>query len=74
MSGKIKRLNAKELEALLLAHAFELVAQRGSHRKWWNRAKNIQLTVPMHGNRSLPIGTLRQILALSEIPPEQWRD
>ncbi|MEQ1823159.1 MAG: type II toxin-antitoxin system HicA family toxin [Fimbriimonadaceae bacterium] len=74
MSGRIKRLNAKELEAILMVNAFELVSQRGSHRKWWHRAKNIQVVVPMHGSRPLPLGTLRQILSQSEIPEEQWRD
>lgn len=74
MAGRIKRLTAKELEALLTKHGFEMVSQRGSHRKWWNRDLNTQVIVPLHGSRQLPLGTLRQILTQSELPESEWRE
>ena len=59
---------------MLAGNGFQLVSQRGSHRKWWSSSKNIQVIVPMHGSAPLPIGTLRQILVQSEIPDGEWRE
>ena len=33
MGGKIRPFNAKELERLLSDYGFELLSQKGSHRK-----------------------------------------
>ncbi len=74
MAGRIQRLTAHEVESLLAKHSFELVSQRGSHRKWWHQGKNIQVIVPVHGSRSLPLGTLKQILSQAEIPEREWRE
>jgi len=30
--------------------------------------------VPEHGNRTLPLGTLRNILTAAEIPEDEWQD
>ncbi len=73
MSPRIVRMTAREVEALLRAGGFRLVSQKGSHRKWRNPASGLQVIVPEHGGRRLPIGTLRNILVNAEIPEGDWR-
>jgi len=34
----------------------------GSHEIWWRPANKRFTTIPRHGNRDLPVGTLRAIL------------
>ena len=73
MPGRMRRLDASEVETLLGRHGFVLVSQKGSHRKWRNDAVQLQVIVPVHRGRPLPLGTLRAILAGARIPPEEWR-
>ncbi|RKU07764.1 type II toxin-antitoxin system HicA family toxin [Candidatus Poribacteria bacterium] len=35
---------------------------RGSHRKWFNPNTNGSTSIPDHGRRDLPIGTVRAIV------------
>ncbi len=74
MPGRAQRLTATEVEKLLARHGFELVSQRGSHRKWRCAASGSQVIVPVHAGRPLPIGTLRNILLNADIPDEEWHD
>ena len=74
MAGRLRRLTAKEVEDLLTRHGFEFVSQRGSHRKWWKRSNSVQVVVPIHSGKPLPIGTLRHILSQSGIPDREWRE
>lgn len=73
MGGKIRSFNAKELERLLAHYGFELLSQKGSHRKWRNPASGRQVIVPFHSGKQLPLGTLRNILISAEIPESEWR-
>jgi predicted RNA binding protein YcfA (HicA-like mRNA interferase family) len=73
MPGRLRRLTASEVETLLRRHGFVLVRQRGSHRKWRHLERKLQVIVPMHSGRPLPIGTLTHILKGAEIPEEEWR-
>lgn len=72
MGERIRRLTAREVERLLKNYGFELVSQKGSHRKWRHHDKRIQVIVPEHRGRTLPIGTLRAIFKGSEIPESEW--
>ena len=72
MGERIRRFTARELERLLKDYGFELISQKGSHRKWRNPDKRLQVIVPHHGGRALPLGTLRAILKGSEIPESEW--
>jgi predicted RNA binding protein YcfA (HicA-like mRNA interferase family) len=72
MSPRARRLTAVELERLLAAHGFELVSQRGSHRKWRHPESGLQVVVPYHKGHPLPIGTLLHILKGAEIPRAEW--
>ena len=72
MAGRIRRMTAREVEALLQRHGFEFVSQKGSHRKWRHPQLRRQVIVPQHRGRQLPLGTLRNILVNAEIPEAQW--
>lgn len=74
MSERTPRLTAAQVERVLSRHGFRLVSQRGSHRKWRQDERRRQVIVPMHGNRPLPIGTLRNIMAAADLPPDAWSE
>lgn len=74
MGGRIRRMRAREVEMLLRQSGFQLLSQKGSHRKWRHPAKGLQVIVPEHGQRTLPLGTLRNILVAAEIPEAEWQD
>jgi predicted RNA binding protein YcfA (HicA-like mRNA interferase family) len=42
------RLTAKEVEKILQRYNFQLISQKGSHRKWRNNELGLQVTVPEH--------------------------
>lgn len=73
MGGKIRVFSARELERLLTKFGFELVSQKGSHRKWRNHSTGRIVIVPFHGGGSLPIGILRNILENAQIPENNWK-
>lgn len=58
MGEKIRVFTARELERLLARYGFELISQKGSHRKWRNISTGRQVIVPFHGGKNLPLGTL----------------
>jgi predicted RNA binding protein YcfA (HicA-like mRNA interferase family) len=66
-------MNAADVERILTRYGFELVSQKGSHRKWRNLERNLQVIVPYHKGRSLPIGTLRNIMISASIPEAEWK-
>jgi len=65
-------MTASEVEALLRRYGFVMISQRGSHRKWCHPAQRLQVIVPLHRGRPLPIGTLHTILTGAEIPEDEW--
>ena len=73
MSPRVRRMTAAELERILARHGFGLVSQRGSHRKWRHPERHLQVVVPLHKGRPIPIGTLLHILKGAEVPPDEWR-
>ena len=52
-------------------HGFACVSQRGSHQKW-RHTNGRQVIVAMHGNKPIPIGTLRSIFEGSGLLPEDY--
>lgn len=73
MGERVRRMAAREVETVLQRHGFVLVTQKGSHRKWRHAARGLQVIVPMHAGRSLPIGTLLAIMKGAEIPDSEYR-
>jgi len=72
MAALSRRMTAREVEALLRRYGFQPVSQRGSHRKWRHAESGVQVIVPQHRRRQLPIGTLRSIMLGAEIPEAEW--
>ena len=64
--------SAKDVVRVLRRHGFLLLAQKGSHQKWRHPAGR-QLIVPMHGNKPIPIGTLKNIIEGSGLDVELFR-
>jgi len=70
---RIRRMNADDVERILVRYGFELVSQKGSHRKWRNLECQLQAIVPYHKGRNLPMGTLRNIMVSANIPETEWK-
>ena len=70
---RTRRMNADEVERILENYGFELISQKGSHRKWRNLDRQLQVIVPYHKRRDLPIGTLRNIMISADIPESEWK-
>ncbi|MFM7425440.1 MAG: type II toxin-antitoxin system HicA family toxin [Elainella sp.] len=68
-----RRMNADQVETILRRYGFTLISQKGSHRKWRNAERKLQVIVPYHQGRDLPIGTLRNILTTADIPESEWK-
>jgi predicted RNA binding protein YcfA (HicA-like mRNA interferase family) len=73
MSDRVRRMTARQLEIILKQYGFQLISQKGSHRKWRNEDLGLQVIVPEHKGRTLPIGTLLSILQGAKIPESEWR-
>lgn len=71
--GRIRQLNADEVEKILKGYGFEKVSQKGSHRKWRNVGQRLQVIVPYHKSRTLPQGTLKNIMTQANIPQHEWQ-
>ncbi|MBD2082054.1 type II toxin-antitoxin system HicA family toxin [Leptolyngbya sp. FACHB-17] len=71
--SRTRRMNADEVERILESNGFELISQKGSHRKWRNLDRQLQVIVPYHKKRDLPIGTLRNIMISADIPESEWK-
>lgn len=52
-------MNAREVNRRIERLGGEMIRQTGSHRRY--RAGNSLTTVPQHGGRDIPAGTLRAI-------------
>ena len=70
---RLRRMKADDVERILRKHGFELISQKGSHRKQRSQAQDTQVIVPFHQGRDLPTGTLRNIMVTAMIPEEEWK-
>lgn len=71
--SRLRRLSAEQAEKILKRYGFELVSQKGSHRKWRNSERKLQVIVPFHKGKDLPTGTLRNIMTSANIPEQEWK-
>jgi predicted RNA binding protein YcfA (HicA-like mRNA interferase family) len=72
MGQRFPVCSARDVIKVLRRHGFVRVGQRGSHQKW-RHADGRQVIVAMHGNKSIPIGTLNSIIEGSEIAVEEFQ-
>jgi len=73
MTPRTRRMTASEVETILRRYGFNMVSQKGSHRKWRHPETGLPVIVPQHRGRQLPLGTLRNILINAEIPEKEWK-
>jgi len=72
MSQGFPICSGKEVVRVLRKHGFRQVSQKGSHQKW-RHANGRQVIVAMHGNKPIPIGTLKSIVEGSGLSPDDFR-
>lgn len=72
MSERFPVRNAKEVVRVLRKHGFLKVSQKGSHQKW-RHPNGRQVIVAMHGNKPIPVGTLKSIVEGSGLSVEEFR-
>ena len=72
MSERYPVCNAKDVSRVLRRHGFDTISQKGSHQKW-RHANGRQVIVAMHGNKPIPIGTLKSIIEGSGLSVEDFR-
>jgi predicted RNA binding protein YcfA (HicA-like mRNA interferase family) len=68
--AKLRRLSGNEARAILEAHDYKLVRQRGSHMVMQRKdgATTVTAVVPEH--KELKIGTLSSVIRQSRLPRE----
>ena len=71
MSERYPVCNAKDVSRVLRRHGFDMISQKGSHQKW-RHANGRQVIVAMHGNKPIPIGTLKSIIEGSGLSVEDF--
>ena len=64
-----KLLSSKEIIAVLLAHGFEKVSQRGSHHKY---CKDNRIVIVPSPKKEIPIGTLQSIIKQAGLTREDF--
>ena len=69
--AKLPRLTGKEMVRFLEQQGFTVVRVRGAHH--FMERGDQRTSVPVHGNRSLKIGTLRGILRDIGISPTEFQ-
>jgi predicted RNA binding protein YcfA (HicA-like mRNA interferase family) len=64
--------NANDVVRVLRRNGFAQISQKGSHQKW-RHANGRQVIVAMHGNKPIPIGTLKSIIEGSGLSVDDFR-
>jgi predicted RNA binding protein YcfA (HicA-like mRNA interferase family) len=72
VSERFPVCSAKQVVRILRRHGFVVVSQKGSHQKW-RHPNGRQVIVAMHGNKSIPKGTLRSIIDGSGLSVDHFR-
>jgi predicted RNA binding protein YcfA (HicA-like mRNA interferase family) len=63
---------AADVTRILRRHGFALAGHAGSHQKW-RHANGRQVIVAVHGNKPIPIGTLKSIIDGSGLTADDFR-
>jgi predicted RNA binding protein YcfA (HicA-like mRNA interferase family) len=70
--GNLPRPGGKEMVHFLKKRGFALVRVRGSHH--FLALDDLRTTVPVHGDKTLKIGTLMGILRDVQLSPAEFRE
>ncbi|MDX6529996.1 MAG: hypothetical protein QOH41_2286 [Blastocatellia bacterium] len=72
MGRRFPICNANDVIRALRRNAFVKVGQKGSHQKW-RHPDGRQVIVADHGNKPIPIGTLKSIIEGSKLGVDDFR-
>ena len=72
MSPKLPRVGCRQLVRVLKRAGFQEQRQRGSHLHMRRASDGKRVTVPVHRERAVPIGTLRAILRDADISVDEF--
>jgi len=72
MSPKLPRVGCRQLVQALKRAGFEEQRQRGSHLHLRRASDAKRVTVPIHQQRTVPVGTLRAILRDADISVNEF--
>jgi predicted RNA binding protein YcfA (HicA-like mRNA interferase family) len=72
VSERFPVCKAKEVVRVLRKHGFAMISQKGGHQKW-RHANGRQVIVALHGNKPIPIGTLKSIIEGSGLMVDDFR-
>ncbi|MCH8994966.1 MAG: type II toxin-antitoxin system HicA family toxin [Chloroflexi bacterium] len=71
----MKRVSGRQLVRLLERLGWRVDRTKGSHRIMRHaKFPRTTLSVPVHGNQTLPIGTLTEILKDAQVDAEQFNE
>lgn len=68
---RLPRASGRDMARALQRGGFALSHVRGSHHYFRKPGAEGLVTVPVHGNRTLPIGTIRSILRQAGLNPQE---
>jgi predicted RNA binding protein YcfA (HicA-like mRNA interferase family) len=68
---RLPRVSARQLVRVLERQGLLLSRSRGSHRIYYHLQTGKRVTVPYHGGRIIPPGTLANILREAQIDRDQ---
>ncbi len=66
----MKSVSGKALCKIVERYGWELKRVTGSHHIYAHEDISVILSIPVHGNRDLPTGTLRRLLKDAELTEE----
>lgn len=69
--SRLPRITGKQTLKALECAGFVPVRSRGSHFYLYHRSKDLLVTVPLHGSRTLAPKTLQSILKQAGLTPDQ---
>lgn len=72
MGKRFPVCNAREVIRVLRNHGVILASQKGSHQKW-RHPDGQQVIVPEHGQKLIPVGTLKSIIEGSGLKEDDFR-
>lgn len=72
MGERYPTCKAKDVIRVLRRNGFSKVGQKGSHQKW-RHSDGRQVIVADHGNKSIPVGTLKSIIEGSKLTIDEFR-
>jgi predicted RNA binding protein YcfA (HicA-like mRNA interferase family) len=72
VSERFPVCTVKKVIHVLRKHGFALVSQKGSHQKW-RHPNGRQVIVAMHGNKPVPLGTLKSIIEGAGLTADDFR-